>query len=251
MATVNDFFNSKNLIQDCEHLDYDSLAPLIEVADTFARSTYQSIYVIDYYLRNFLYVSPNPLFLCGKTAEEVKSMGYNFYLENVPEEEVKMLLEINEAGFSFFNKRTEEEKRKMLISYDFDILRDKKKMLINHKLTPLKLTPDGQMWLALCVVSISPHKEIGYVEMRQMDSRKLWKYDLDCHKWEEASIAKLTPMETEVLRLSAQGLTMNEIADKSCKSVDTIKFYKRNIFEKFGVSNITEAINFAVSYKLI
>jgi hypothetical protein len=66
MATVNDFFNSKNLIQDCEHLDYDSLAPLIEVADTFARSTYQSIYVIDYYLRNFLYVSPNPLFLCGK-----------------------------------------------------------------------------------------------------------------------------------------------------------------------------------------
>jgi DNA-binding NarL/FixJ family response regulator len=74
---------------------------------------------------------------------------------------------------------------------------------------------------------------------------------LDCHKWEEASIAKLTPMETEVLRLSAQGLTMNEIADKSCKSVDTIKFYKRNIFEKFGVSNITEAINFAVNYKLI
>ena len=62
---------------------------------------------------------------------------------------------------------------------------------------------------------------------------------------------KLKYEERQVLILSSQGLTMNEIADKMCKSVDSIKFYRRNIFEKVGTKNITEALMFATIYKLI
>lgn len=50
---------------------YDRVAPLIEATKTFAKATYQSIYIIDYFKKNFLYVSDNPLFLCGHTVEEV------------------------------------------------------------------------------------------------------------------------------------------------------------------------------------
>ena len=56
--------------------------------------------------------------------------------------------------------------------------------------------------------------------------------------------------EIEVLRLSAAGLTMTEIADRMCRSLDTIKFYKRHAFEKLGVANITEAISRATLNKL-
>ncbi len=34
-----------------------------------------SIYVIDFNKKGFLYVSDNPLFLCGMSAEQVREMG--------------------------------------------------------------------------------------------------------------------------------------------------------------------------------
>ena len=44
---------------------------------------------------------------------------------------------------------------------------------------------------------------------------------------------------------------MNESADKLCLAIDTIKFYKRRLFEKMEVKNITEALSFATNYKLL
>ena len=40
-----------------------------------ARVSYQSVYLIDYFNQSFLYVSDNPLFLCGHSAEEVKELS--------------------------------------------------------------------------------------------------------------------------------------------------------------------------------
>ena len=61
---------------------------------------------------------------------------------------------------------------------------------------------------------------------------------------------RLKEEELEVLRLSAAGLTMTEIANKMCRSLDSIKTYKRHAFDKLGVANITEAISRATLNKL-
>ncbi|MBQ3632216.1 MAG: response regulator transcription factor, partial [Prevotella sp.] len=50
---------------------------------------------------------------------------------------------------------------------------------------------------------------------------------------------------------SAQGYTMKEISDHICRSFDTVKFYRRQLFEKLDVANITEAIAFATNYGLL
>lgn len=99
--------------------DYLRAKPYIETAQAFAQTTYQSIYIIDYFKKNFLYVSDNPIFLCGHTAEEVKAMGYGFYMSNVPQAELPMLTELNRAGFSAFNATPLEDKMKCLMSYEF------------------------------------------------------------------------------------------------------------------------------------
>jgi len=44
---------------------------------------------------------------------------------------------------------------------------------------------------------------------------------------------------------------MRDIAQKLCKSLDTIKTHKRKMFAKLEVRNITEALSFAVNYNLI
>lgn len=75
---VNDFFFAGNAVSG--EPDYGLAETFVRTAEAFANATYQSVYIIDYYRKNFLYVSHNPLFLCGMTADKVKSLGYQFYL---------------------------------------------------------------------------------------------------------------------------------------------------------------------------
>ena len=69
--------------------------------------------------------------------------------------------------------------------------------------------------------------------------------------WEKKEGITLSETARDVLRLSAQGYTMNDIADRLCKSVDTIKACKRNLFAKLGVKNIAEALFHVTNYQMI
>ena len=79
---------------------------------------------------------------------------------------------------------------------------------------------------------------------------KYWKYSFEGHRWKECEGVVLKEEELEVLRLSAAGFTMNEIAERMYRSLDSIKTYKRHAFERLGVANITEAISRAELNKL-
>lgn len=251
MTQVDDFFILSNYVHDISEEEYKKADLLIKVFDALARTTYQSIYIIDYYRRNFLYVSDNPLFLCGHTSEEVRELGYMFYLNHVPATEQNMLTEINKAGFNFFDKIPIEERLNYTISYDFHLKMNKKEILINHKLTPVLLANDGRIWLAACTVSLSAYNSPGHIELRKAGSTEYWIYSLEKHRWIENKGIVLNEKEKDILTLSAQGYTMNEIADKLCLAIDTIKFYKRRLFDKMEVKNITEALSFATNYKLL
>lgn len=250
MAKVEDFFINLNAVENA--LDYSSgiLTMLIRSVEAFARVTYQSVYLIDYYKQDFLYVAENPLFLCGHTAEEVKEMGYSFYLQHVPEDEQKMLVEVNHSGFKLFNSLADDEKYKASISYDFHLQYEKKQTLVNHKLTPVLLTNEGRIWIAMCVVSLSSQKAAGQIQFNLTERANYWEYSMKGHKWNEKKGIELKAEEIEVLQLSVTGFTMGEIAERMCKSVDTIKFYKRSAFKKLGVDNITEAIAKSMTHRL-
>ncbi|MCM1521903.1 MAG: helix-turn-helix transcriptional regulator [Muribaculaceae bacterium] len=58
-------------------------------------------------------------------------------------------------------------------------------------------------------------------------------------------------IEREILSLSTQGLTVREIAAFVNKSEDTVKTYKRAVFEKLGVDNISQAVSMAQNFNLI
>ena len=143
MKTTNDFFIPDNEVKLPEELDYSCVDEYIRSAEAFSRSTYQSVYIIDYFKQNFLYVSPNPMFLCGLTPEQVMKLGYRFYLEYVPEDEQQFLIDLNEAGFSFHNTIPVKERKDWYISYDFNILNGGRKILVN-----IICKPDLRQWAA-------------------------------------------------------------------------------------------------------
>ncbi|MDE6117751.1 MAG: helix-turn-helix transcriptional regulator [Duncaniella sp.] len=249
MNKADDFFYSGNTAGG--NPDYGLADTFVRTAEAFANTTYQSVYIIDYYRKNFLYVSPNPLFLCGMSPKKVKALGYQFYLDHVPADEIDMLLEINQAGFSFINRIPSAERKKYTIFYDFHIVNGHKKLLINHKLTGLAYQPDGSVWLGLSVVSLSTHSKAGQITMHCRDRAGYWEYDLALHRWEEHSAPVLNETEKVILTLSIQGLTINAIAEKAHLAVDSVKSARRRLFEKLEVNNISEAISCAINYKLL
>ncbi len=251
LKTTDDFFIPDNEVRLPKELDYSRVSEYVRSAEAFSRSTYQSVYIIDYFRQNFLYVSPNPMFLCGLPPERMTALGYRFYSRYVPEDEQPMLIELNRAGFSFYNNIPINERKDWYISYDFHILNDGRRILVNHKLTPLALTSDGRIWLALCVVSASTHTKSGHIEMHRVGSSDFFEYNLTTRRWDKRQMLVLTDGEKSVLTLSIQGYTMSEIADKICLSPDTIKKYRQRIFEKLDVRNISEAIVAATNNKLL
>lgn len=249
---MNSSLLTKNRVGKISEEDHLQQQHYLDVVKSFARLTYESIYVIDYEKMAFEYVSENPLFLCGHSSEEVLDMGYDFYFKNVPESDLDLLNLINDAGFDFYKKLPGNAKKLYSITYDFHLVnKDGKHILINHKLTPLFLTSDDQLWKAMCIVSISNHKNAGNVCIHKQGTDETWELNIENKVWRKSEKPKLTKREIEILRLHAQGLTISQIAEKIFVSSDTVKYYRRRIFERLGVSNIVEALSYTVNNKII
>jgi DNA-binding CsgD family transcriptional regulator len=238
-TSINDFFKPVPLNDEPSEKDYKEIIPYIKAVELTSQLTYQSVYIIDYYKKGFLYVSNNPLFLCGNTPEVVREMGYNFYLQHIPEEDLGLLLEINQAGFAFYK------------DIKNIIQPNKRPYLINHRLAPYVLDKSGNMWLALCYVSSSSNKMSGNIIIRNYESAEVYQYDPKQKIWQMQPNLKLTNIEKEILLLSSRGLTVPEIALQLYLDVNTIKYHRKNIFKKFHVDNIAEALTYAENYQFI
>lgn len=232
MNRQDEFFIPDNEVKLSGELDYGRADLYISAVDALSRASCQSVYIIDYFKRDFLYVSPNRFFLCGLSQKRVRELGYRFYLDHVPEGELPLLLTINRAGFAFYEGIPVKERKEWYISCDFHILDNGRKTLVNHKMTPLELTSDGRIWLALCVVTAATHADAGHIEMHHAGTSDFYEYSVVSRKWKKKRMPVLTDGEKSVLMLSIQGYTMAEIADKICLSPDTVKKYRQRIFVK-------------------
>ena len=99
-----DFFLHSNEVNHINREDYDKIELLVNAAKAFARSTYQCVYVIDYFHQDFIYASDNLAYLCGLEPEQLMEAGYQMYIDHVPDADLQMLLEVNKKGFDLFNE---------------------------------------------------------------------------------------------------------------------------------------------------
>ena len=252
MNDIDRFFRPVNSEMEIPDSDYTRTEACMAMANALARHTNHSLYIIDYNRKNFLYVSPNPLFLCGRSPEEVQRKGYAFYFEVVPPDEIKRLMEINEAGYRFYYGLPAEKRLDLSIEYDFHICTsDNHTHLIHHKLTPILLSAKGDIWLALCTVSLSPERNIGEVIMSQHTGNERYVYSFEGKRWRKKPELILTDREKEILQLSVKGLSNTEIGENLFIDTNTVKFHKKKLFEKLHAENITEAVGIAANLRLI
>ena len=251
--TLGNFFNP---IQQIEYLtgdNYKAIEDHLYALKSLSKICDLSYYVVDYYKKGFYFVSPNPLFLNGYSQEEVLKLGFDYYPLCVVEEDLGLLFKLNVAGFKFFYDLKKERRNEATISYDFR-LRHKDYnsiLMINHKLTPLFLDKDGNIWMAICLVTLSNRKESGDVHIVMKDDQTRHNLDLERNEFVPASPHNLTQREKEVLRYTAIGNSVEEISKILGISKSTIKNHKTKIFEKLHVINATEAVFYAITHNLI
>lgn len=231
--------------------EYEKVGLIVETAKAFARSSNQKIYIIDYFKNDFLYVSKSLMRLYKEDEDNIQTFNYETYIGRVPEEERKMLQDIHEKELDLLYTVSVNERLCYTLFYDIHFTYKKKSMLINHKITPLLLTPRGEIWIAVCCMTPSTEQEAGHAMMLHTDKNIFYEYDLQKHEWSEKSGILLKKPEREILSLSAQGCTMEDISSKMNKSIDTIKTCKSNMFKRFHVKSTTEALAYTMNYKLL
>ena len=106
----HDFFLHSNEVNHISKEDYDKIELLVNATKAFARSTYQCVYIIDYFHQDFIYASDNLAYLCGLEPEQLMEAGYQMYIDHVPDADLQMLLEVNKKGFDLFNPNRSLEK---------------------------------------------------------------------------------------------------------------------------------------------
>ena len=249
---IDNFFRPINPDMGISDKDYARTEACVAMANALARNTNHSLYIIDYNRRNFLYVSSNPLFLCGRSPEEVQEKGYAFYFEVVSPDEMNRLMEINEAGFRFYYSQSVEKRLELSIEYDFHIYTSENhKHLIHHKLTPVLLSEKGDIWLALCSVSLSPRKDVGEVVFSDCTCADRYLYSFEGRRWKKQPELILSDREKEILQLSVKGLSNTEIGENLFIDANTVKFHKKKLFGKLHAKNVTEAVGIAANLRLI
>ena len=161
-----------------------------------------------------------------------------------------MLLEINRAGFEEFSRMDVSERMEFVISYDFHFIQNGRSHMVNHRLTPLELNAKGQLWLALCSFSLSPRKDFGNVRMWRVTesgngivgNRDVREYSLADGKWHNIAPIVLSETEQQLLMMSAQGYTNEDIASRLFRTSDTMKYHRKKLFRKLGVETICAAL---------
>ncbi|MFV0291010.1 MAG: LuxR C-terminal-related transcriptional regulator [Mangrovibacterium sp.] len=211
------------------------------VLDAVARTGYEMIYVFDYILQSFSYVSHNSAAFCGMSLEEVKSLGMAFYLQVLHPDDLELFYQSTQASLRFLHAAPLEERFQYIIYCSFRVeFKKKHYMTVCHKLTPLQFTSEGNISKALCKVSLTDEKKVG-ARIKNQEHGRYWNYNLATQQWEEQQ-AVLGRQERDIIVLAMQGMSTKDISALCCLSIDTIKYHQKKLYARFEVKSLQELI---------
>lgn len=230
---------------------YRETESLVVAARAFARNSHKCIYIIDYYRKNFLYVSEGFRFWLGLDSTEIHDLGFELYLRHIPDEELPLFKEFNHKAFELLETFPPDKRTDYNFSSDFHFRCRHRLRMVNLQFTPLMLDGRGNCWLALCSFSFSHREKCGHLMANRKEDPCYYEYVPEEQRWIPRPRIKLTKGEHEVLLLLMQGLNVSAISELCNKSPNTVKTVKKSLFLKLKVRSAQEAVACAMTYQLI
>lgn len=154
-----------------------------------------------------------------------------------------MLLNINKFGWELFYNVAPAERQHGFFSYDFYLhSKNGVKTLVNHKLSPIFLTPNNNIWLELCSVTLSAQKSRGNVVFTLNNVSEYYLYDFEEHRTIAYNLKQLIDREREIFSFLMRGFNDVDIAKELGISTHTVRTHHKKIITKLGGGNSVSAV---------
>ena len=122
--------------------------------------------------------------------------------------------------------------------------------MVNHQIVPLHIG-ENRVKIVFGMIFPAVHSRGHDLSARDKHCMLRWQYDFRKKKWDEDKRLQLTDLEKLILTYSFNGMSIKEISEKTNKSEDTVKGYRKSIFKKLGVNSITGILTFTLTHKLL
>lgn len=232
-----------------EDVDYKQAEKHIAFFKMIDSTTTSIVVSTDYYRHNYFYYSENMDEVYG-FHNKMRLMDHNWFRSRFhPEDHI-----INVAALKareFISKQPIEKRKDYKFTFEFRILNDDNKYirLIAQNFI-LELDKKGAIWIDMKLFDFSPIQDIdkpGIAVFSNKNTREVI-FTIEGKREVESNISN---REKQVLDKMAEGLRSKEIAEQLLISANTVNNHRKNIMDKLGASNSSEAIKIAMDLELI
>lgn len=232
-----------NITEEILKEEYKGIALMFETLDAIYRLTKNSMMVIDFASNKIIYKTDNLIFVNEAIPADYQRDSPNQYWALMREDDLVDLLHSRQAHLNLIEGLSYNERLNLTNRTHFNIHLNNRSYVITQTFTPLKLRPDGSLWLGLFCFTNSP-RTTSDENISTTTNNSQYKYNKRAKKYlsETENFSRLTPIETTILNYSMKGMTSEYIASVLCKSTNTIKTHKKRIYKKLKVHSMAEAL---------
>lgn len=252
--TYQSFFNeAKNAIKEKGIVNKEEFLAEIEKYIPLSLQTDAILFVIDYRLGEFIYVSPNAIHIEGYTSDEVIEAGPIGFIEKFhPIDAEVVMSKVYPDGMEYIYQMQSVDFASTRISYNYR-LQQKNGSYISMMQQFWYLADDGNR-NPLAIIGIVTNITDLYKEHKLfckihcLDENKHWKLVFEKYYLVNEQLIELgiTERELEIIKHISNGLTSKEIAHNSNRSIETINKQRKTILEKTGCQSLTEVVKMAL-----
>ena len=228
---------------DTGKLDYRILDNNIPLLDKLAEMGNSGISVFDMHKKKHVYVSESYAHIFGYDMEELRKDDLAYFNAKIhPDDIIDLRINGLEMMRFIISKNVEEKLDYKLIN-EYRMLDARRKYIrVIEQQQVMELDPDGNIWLGLSILDLSPNQELeGSIKSQLFNFRTGTLIPINTNEVKPINPG-LTKKETEVLSLVKEGLLSKEISHRLSISVHTVNTHRQRILEKLDADNSMEAV---------
>lgn len=228
-----------------------NLASLIAMAEAVARMTFAWVYLWDESRQRFLYISASSDLFGSLSATRLMAMSLDEFKAMVPDDDLRLLRQVFQSIKANYSRIPVSLRSEMVLYLNFQIGHGNRGILFNLKISWLDFDDYGYPNIIFGIGTPSVHRTERNIFLKIESADVFRTFDSETGLWNETYRINVTDDERRMLRLSKSGFSAMEIASIMNKSADTVNFYRKSVYKKLGVKNISEAVSHAVHYGII
>lgn len=217
----------------------------IKMAEVVPCTSNGLVYVISLRHKRVLYISQCQLLVPVVDTAQVYACGLDYIYTLMEESEAEHLHTAFHSILADYKQMPEAGRFNYHIYINHLLQKGKKRYMLFNKLSVLSHSMDGQPDVLWGVAKVGKASYLLSIMAGAPGTEHFRNYSFTNNAEAGVVFVDLTDGERTMLSLAQCGYSVAEIAQAMNRTEDTVKFYRRQIFHKFGVDTISEAVAYA------